>query len=204
MANARSTLIAAALLAGCALLPPLSAQTPDSALIRRALRLHREVPMIDGHNDFAWEMRAQAHLSWEGRDMRAGMPTFQTDIPRLRAGGVGGQFWSIFVYDTMIYRGATKLTLEQIDVIKRMEARDPDVFVPARTAADIERAHRLGRIASLMGIEGGHAIENSLGTLRMFYDLGVRYMTLTWNNDPAWADAAAGSRSHNGLTPFGL
>jgi len=178
-------------------------QAGESSFLARARRLHREVPMIDGHNDFAWEMRSQAHLSWEGRDMRAGMPTFQTDIPRLRAGGVGGQFWSIFIYDTMIHSGATRLTLEQIDVIKRMEARYPDVFLPARTAADVERAHAMGKIASLMGVEGGHAIENSLGTLRMFYDLGVRYMTLTWNNDLPWADAHGGAHAHNGLTPFG-
>ncbi|MFI5280934.1 MAG: dipeptidase [Gemmatimonadales bacterium] len=181
----------------------MAQQAGESALLQRARRLHREVPMIDGHNDFAWEMRSQAHLSWEGRDMRAGMPTFNTDIPRLRAGGVGGQFWSIFIYDTMIHSGATRITLEQIDVIKRMEARYPDVFLPARTAADVMRAHATGKIASLMGVEGGHSIENSLGTLRMFYDLGVRYMTLTWNNDLAWADAHGGAHSHNGLTPFG-
>ncbi len=160
--------------------------------------------MIDGHNDFPWEMRSQAHLSWEGRDMAAGMPTFMTDIPRLRAGGVGGQFWSIYIDTMLIPQGAAKATMEQIDVVKRMEARWPRVFLPARTAADVMRAHREGRIASLMGIEGGHAIENSLGTLRLYYELGVRYMTLTWNNDLAWADAAAGTKSHNGLTPFGL
>ncbi|MFI5206608.1 MAG: dipeptidase [Gemmatimonadales bacterium] len=202
MTNTRMILAAALILAAA---PRLAAQQADeSALLVRARRLHRETPMIDGHNDFAWEMRAQSHLSWEGRDMRAGMPTFQTDIPRLRAGGVGGQFWSIFIYDTMIHSGAARITLEQIDVIKRMEARYPDVFQPARTAADVERAHAAGKIASLMGIEGGHSIENSLGTLRMFYDLGVRYMTLTWNNDNAWADAHGGAHAHNGLTPFGL
>ena len=200
----KTRLILSAALALAAAPRLVAQQAGESALLLRARRLHREVPMIDGHNDFAWEMRAQSHLSWEGRDMRAGMPTFQTDIPRLRAGGVGGQFWSIFIYDTMIHSGATRLTLEQIDVIKRMEERYPDVFLPARTAADVERAHQTGKIASLMGVEGGHAIENSLGTLRMFYDLGVRYMTLTWNNDLAWADAAAGTKSHNGLTPFGL
>ena len=183
---------------------PLRAQLPDSSFVRRALRLHREMPMIDAHNDFPWEMRSQAHLSWAGRDMKAGMPTFQTDIPRLRAGGVGGQFWSIFIYDTMIHSGAARITMEQIDMVKRMEARYPDVFMPARTADDVMRAHRAGKIASLMGVEGGHSIENSLGTLRMFYDLGVRYMTLTWNNDVAWADANNGAHSHGGLTPFGL
>lgn len=191
-----------ALVAGvCA--APLAAQVPDSSYIRRALRLHREVPMIDGHNDFPWEMRSQAHLSWADRDMLAGMPTFMTDIPRLRAGGVGGQFWSIYIDPSLIPQGAAKSMMEQIDMVKQMEARWPNVFVPARTAADIVRAHRQGRIASLMGIEGGHAIENSMGALRLFHELGVRYMTLTWNNDLAWADAAAGTKSHNGLTPFG-
>ncbi len=191
------------------------AQAPSQALLARAKRLHREVPMIDGHNDFPWEVRQQFRSSFEGHDMAAGLPLFtgtdavghdigfQTDIPRMRAGGVGAQFWSIWVPDTMVGRGATRVTMEQIDIVKRMEARWPRVFMPARTAADIMTAHRTGRIASLMGIEGGHSIENSLGTLRDFFALGVRYMTLTWNNDPAWADAAAGPKSHNGLTPFG-
>jgi membrane dipeptidase len=116
---------------------------------------------------------------------------------------VGAQFWSIWVADTLIHAGATMTTLEQMDLIRRMVARYPDTFVLASTAADIERAHRAGRIASLLGVEGGHSIENSLGALRTFYDLGARYMTLTWNNDLAWADAAAGTRSHGGLTPFG-
>src|SRR4051812_27672789 len=162
---------------------PAAAQIPDSVYIRRALRLHHAQPMIDGHNDFPWEMRSQAHLSWEGRDMLAGMPTFMTDIPRLRAGGVGGQFWSIYIDPSLIPQGAAKSMLERIDMVKQMEARWPRVFLPARTAADVMRAHAEGRIASLMGIEGGHAIENSMGTLRRFFELGVRYMTLTWNND---------------------
>lgn len=194
----------AAVLVLAAAAAPLAAQVPDSALIRRALRLHRAAPMIDGHNDFPWEIRTQARLSFEGRDMAAGLPTFQTDIPRLRAGGVGGQFWSIYIDPSLIPFGAMKAMMEQIDVVKQMESRWPGVFTPSRTAADIVNAHRQGRIASLLGVEGGHAIENSLGALRMFYDLGVRYMTLTWNNDLAWADAAAGSKSHNGLTPFGF
>jgi membrane dipeptidase len=182
---------------------PLAAQAPDSALILRALRLHREVPMVDGHNDHPWEMRAQRVTGFEHHDMTGSLPTFQTDIPRLRAGGVGAQFWSIFIYDTMIHSGAARLTMEQIDIVKRMEARYPDVFAPARTADDILRAHRQGRIASLMGVEGGHAIENSLAVLRLYYDLGVRYLTLTWNNDVPWADANIGAHLHHGLTPFG-
>lgn len=192
-----------ALLSLAVLAVPLAAQQPDSALIRRALRLHREVPMVDTHNDHPWEMRAQRVMSLQGHDMTGRLPSFQTDIPRLRAGGVGAQFWSMFLYDSMIHQGAMRITMEQIDLVKRMEARYPDVFAPARTADDIVRVHRDGRIASLMGIEGGHAIENSLAALRMFYDLGVRYMTLTWNNDVPWADANIGAHLHNGLTPFG-
>jgi membrane dipeptidase len=199
----RACRLAVLMLAAGAVAAPLAAQVPDSSFIRRALRLHRDVPMMDGHNDFPWEMRAQAHLSWDGRDMLAGMPTFMTDIPRLRSGGVGGLFWSLYIDPSLIPQGAARSVMEQIDIVKQMEARWPDVFVPARTADDVVRAHRRGRIASLMGIEGGHAIENSMGTLRLFYELGVRYMTLTWNNDLAWADAAAGSKGHNGLTPFG-
>jgi membrane dipeptidase len=203
MESMRARRLAGLILVAAVVAVPLSAQIPDSTYIRRALRLHGAVPMMDGHNDFPWEMRSQAHLSWEGRDMLAGMPTFMTDIPRLRAGGVGGQFWSLYIDPSLIPQGAAKSVMEQIDVVKQMEARWPNVFVPARTADDVVRVHRQGRIASLMGIEGGHAIENSLGALRLFFELGVRYMTLTWNNDLAWADAAAGSKSHNGLTPFG-
>ena len=184
---------------------PVAAQgpPPDSVLLRRALRLHREVPMVDTHNDHPWEMRAQRAMGFEHHDMTGPLPSFQTDIPRLRAGGVGAQFWSIFIYDTMIHSGAARLTMEQIDIVKRMEARYPAVFMPARTADDILRAHQQGRIASLMGVEGGHAIENSLAVLRLYYELGVRYMTLTWNNDVAWADANIGAHLHHGLTPFG-
>jgi membrane dipeptidase len=183
--------------------PKALAAQGDSALLRRALRLHREAPMVDTHNDFPWETREQGRISLEGTDLRGNLPTFHTDIPRLRAGGVGAQFWSIFLYDSMVHQGAARITLEQIDIVKRMEARYPDVLSPARTAEDVMRAHRQGRIASLMGIEGGHAIENSLGTLRLFYELGVRYMTLTWNNGLAWADAAMDSVRHGGLTRFG-
>ncbi|MBI1723312.1 MAG: membrane dipeptidase [Gemmatimonadetes bacterium] len=182
---------------------PLAAQVPDSAFIRRALRLHREVPMVDTHNDHPWEMRDQRVMAFDAHDMTGPLPSFHTDVLRLRAGGVGAQFWSIFLYDSMIHQGAIRVTMEQLDIVKRMEARYPDVFAPARTADDIVRAHRQGKIASLMGIEGGHAIENSLGALRLFYDLGVRYMTLTWNNDVPWADANIGAHLHNGLTPFG-
>ena len=202
----RTLLIAAlAALGATVAAPSLAAQAPppDSALIRRTLRLHRDTPMIDGHNDFPWEVRTQAQLSLDRADMGHGLPSYQTDIARLRAGGVGGQFWSIYMADTMLYRGAMKITMEQIDIVHRMVERWPETFELARTADDVERIHRAGRIASLLGIEGGHAIENSLCALRQFYELGARYMTLTWNNGLAWADAAMDSSRHNGLTAFG-
>jgi membrane dipeptidase len=127
-----------------------------------------------------------------------------TDIPRLRAGAVGGQFWSVWVSpDEAAHRGGLAPALEQIDIIDQMMHRYPETFEFARTAADIERIHRRGRIASLIGVEGGHVMENSLGVLRELYALGARYMTLTWNNGLPWVDAALDSVRANGLSPFG-
>lgn len=183
---------------------PLAAQTPDSSLIRRALRLHREAPMIDGHNDLPWEIRDRFGSSLDRADLGRGVDTLQTDIPKLRAGGVGAQFWSLWTTTDIARRMGTQAILEQIDIVRRMEARWPDVFVPARTADDIVRAHRQGKIASLMGVEGGDYMNSSLGVLRMFYDMGARYMTLTWNATLPWADAAMDSSRHAGLTPFGF
>ena len=198
---------------GASLVPRLHAQVPDSALVRRALRLHRQLPMMDGHNDFPWELRKQGGLSFDRADMRALPPFrgtdsadnnigFQTDIPRLRAGAVGGLFWSIYMNPSLIPQGALKVALEQMDIVYRMAERYPETFEVARTAADVERIHREGRIASLIGIEGGHAIENSLGALRMLYDAGARYMTLTWNNPLPWA-APQGDTTGRGLSRFG-
>ena len=187
-----TTRIVLCLAALAAVVPaPLPGQT-DSALIRRALRLHRAVPVMDGHNDLPWERFVQRALAFDSADMRGDLPSFHTDIPRLRAGGVGGQFWSIWTPDSFARTAPVQFALHQIDVVRRMEAAYPDVFTPARTADDVVRAHRAGRIASLMGVEGGDAIENSLALLRQFYDLGVRYMTLTWNRTLPWADAASG------------
>jgi len=127
-----------------------------------------------------------------------------TDIPRLRAGAVGGQFWSVWVSpDEAARRGGLAPALEQIDIIDQMMHRYPETFEFARTAADIERIHRRGRIASLIGVEGGHVMENSLGVLRELYALGARYMTLTWNNGLPWVDAALDSVRAHGLSPFG-
>lgn len=192
-----------ALLVAVSAAAPLSAQT-DSALIRRALRLHRAVPMIDGHNDLAENVALRYGGNWDSIDIARPQPRMMTDIPRLRAGAVGGQFWSVWVSpDENARRGGLAPALEQIDVIERMMQRYPETFEFARTAADIERIHRGGRIASLIGVEGGHVMENSLGVLRELYSLGARYMTLTWNNGLPWVDAALDSVRANGLSPFG-
>ena len=201
-----------------ALLPlaaaPLRAQT-DAALLRHALRLHRAVPMIDGHNDLPWKLRTRGSdsfdstdlgrvvFSWDSMDIARPQPTLMTDIPRLRKGGVGGVFWSTWVPTQLIPADAAKVELEQIDIVRRMPERYPRVFALARTADDILRIHRQGRIAVLIGMEGGHVIENSLPLLRMYYDLGARYMTLTHFATLAWADAAGDDSTHHGLTPFG-
>ncbi|HVM43129.1 MAG TPA: dipeptidase [Gemmatimonadales bacterium] len=193
---------------------PLEAQT-DSALIRHALRLQRAVPMIDGHNDLPWKLRTRGSdsfdssdlgrvvFSWDSMDIARPQPQLATDIPRLRAGGVGGVFWSTWVPVEMIPADAAKIELEQIDIVRRMPERYPKVFALARTADDILRIHRQGKIAILIGMEGGHVIENSLPLLRMYYDLGARYMTLTHFATLAWADAAGDDSTHRGLTPFG-
>jgi len=193
----------AVLILAAVLAAPLGAQN-DSALLRRALRLHRAVPMIDGHNDLAENVALRYGGSWDSADISRPLPRLMTDIPRLRAGAVGGQFWAVWVPpDEAARRGALPPALEQIDIINRMVQRYPETFELARTAADIERIHRGGKIASLIGIEGGHVMENSLGVLRELYALGARYMTLTWNNGLPWVDAAHDSVRANGLSPFG-
>jgi len=192
-----------ALLAGLALQTGLAAQVPDSSYIRRALRLHRQVAMVDTHNDLPWEIRDTYGNSLDSADLGRGVPQLMTDIPRLRAGGVGAQFWSLWLPTEVGQRLGPQGVLEQMDIVRRMEARWPETFMPARTADDIERAHRSGRIASFMGVEGGDYMWSSLGVLRMFYDAGARYMTLTWNATLPWVDAAANPGVHGGLTAFG-
>jgi membrane dipeptidase len=169
-------------------------------------QLLREVPLIDGHNDLPWRYRERSNdlaaidLSADTSRLKAPLAT---DIPRLRAGGVGAQFWAVYVPPTLPGPAAVQATLEQIDVIHRFVGRYPETFELALTAADIERIHRQGRIASLIGIEGGHSINNSLAVLRMAYKLGARYMTLTHTRNTDWADAAGDTPRHHGLTPFG-
>ena len=167
-------------------------------------RIHARCIVIDGHNDLPYEMRNKANSSFDERDIAQPQPMMQTDIPRLRAGGVGAQFWAAYVpseYDKK--GGATRYTLEQIDLIRRMTERYPDTFELALTADDVVRIHGNGKIASLIGIEGGQAIEESLGALRMFYELGARYMTLTHSDSLSWCDSATDKPISGGLSPFG-
>ena len=161
-------------------------------------------PVVDGHNDLPWALREQVNYDLDQRDIAADQSAhLHTDLPRLRAGGVGAQFWSVYVRSDYAGDKAVTATLEQIDVVRQLVARYPDVLRLARTADDMEAARAEGRIASLMGAEGGHSINNSLGTLRALYELGVRYMTLTHNDTIDWADSATDEPRHHGLSPFG-
>jgi membrane dipeptidase len=166
--------------------------------------LHSRSLVIDGHNDMPWEVRKQGASNFDKMDISKPQPTLQTDIPRLRAGGVGAQFWSVWVPVELGYRGeALATTLEQIDLVKQMIARYPQTFALALKADDIERIHAEGKIASLIGVEGGHSIEESLAVLEKLYDLGARYMTLTHTDTLSWADSGTDEARNGGLTPFG-
>ena len=179
------------------------AAQPDSRLLDRARALLKESPLIDGHNDYPWAVRENAQQDVEKLDIRQPQPTIMTDIPRLRKGGVGGQFWSVYVPAELAGQAAVTATLEQIDIVYRMLRKYPDVFELALSADDVERAFKKGRIASLIGMEGGHSIDNSLGALRMFHLAGARYMTLTHSRNTAWADSATDTPAAAGLTGFG-
>ena len=172
-----------------------------------------QTPLIDGHNDLPWEIRerfksdvAAVNLMADTSRLpvEAGQAGLMTDIPRLRAGHVGAQFWSVWIPVSTQGFEAVQMTLEQIDLVKRMSAQYPSDFAMAYTAADIRRIHKSRKIASLIGIEGGHQINNSLAVLRQMYDAGARYMTLTHTTNTAWADSATDTPAHHGLTPFGV
>ncbi|MDE2138357.1 MAG: dipeptidase, partial [Gammaproteobacteria bacterium] len=197
------------------LLPALLLAAPALAADNDAQRIERvlaQTPLIDGHNDLPWEIRtrfgsdlAKVDLSRSTLALPApeGSPPLMTDIPRLRAGHVGGQFWSVFIPVEVKGPAAVEMTIEQIDIVRQMCARYPNDLVMAYTAADVMRAHQAGRIASLIGVEGGHQIDDSLAVLRAYYDLGARYMTLTHSANTAWADSATDNPAHHGLTAFG-
>ncbi|MEU9302553.1 dipeptidase [Streptomyces sp. NPDC048269] len=169
-----------------------------------ARALLAEHPVADGHNDLPWALRKQVRYDLDQRDIAADQSAYlHTDIPRLRAGGVGAQFWSVYVSTELTGDEAVSATLEQVDAVDQLIDRYPDDLVRALTADDMEAARADGRIASLMGAEGGHSINNSLATLRALHQLGVRYMTLTHNDTIDWADSATDEPRHGGLTDFG-
>jgi membrane dipeptidase len=169
-----------------------------------ALAIHNEALLVDGHNDLPYELRAKDGTSFRNIDLTKHQKGFHTDIDRLRKGNVGVQFWSAYVPSSTGKKGiAIRMTMEQIDVIHEMCRRYPDVFEMASDTADIHRIRKAGKIASLIGVEGGHSIDNSLEVLRNFYRLGVRYMTLTHSESLAWADSCSDAPKANGLTPFG-
>ncbi|HEX9124287.1 MAG TPA: dipeptidase [Actinomycetota bacterium] len=163
----------------------------------------RAAPLIDGHNDLLWELREAREREDAEFDVGVACPRFHTDLPRLAAGGVGGQFWSVYVPSDLPPDQAVTRTLEQIDALHELIRRHPDRLELARTADDLERIAGAGRVASMIGVEGGHSIGCSLGTLRVLAGLAAGYLTLTHNDDTPWADSATGERSHGGLTRFG-
>lgn len=168
----------------------------------RIAALLKAAPVFDGHNDLPWALRGRGY-DLQATDIAESQPDLHTDIPRLRAGGVGAQFWSVFVPGDLPAGQAVTATLEQIDCVQRIIARYPETFAAARTAGDVRAAWASGRIASLMGAEGGHSIDESLGVLRVLRRLGVAYMTLTHNQNVPWADSATDEPKVGGLNGFG-
>ena len=200
-----------AVLLAATLLGAIAAHAED--LQQRVDRVLTRTPLIDGHNDLPWEIRERFNNDVAAVDLSAdvshlplkeGQAALMTDIPRMRAGRMGAQFWSVWIPVNTTGYEAVQITLEQIDLVKRMTARYPKDLEMAYGAADIHRIHKSGKIASLIGVEGGHQINNSLAMLRQMYDAGARYMTLTHSSNTAWADSATDNPLHHGLTPFGV
>jgi membrane dipeptidase len=194
----------AGLIAACAGAPARPAPPTDDPHLAAAYRVLSTTPLVDGHNDLPWVIRTyqEAPGDVHAYDLRRRTPG-HTDLPRLRAGMVGGQFWSVWIPTQVAGAGAARVQLEQIDVAHRMIRAYPEALELALTADDVVRIFRQGRIASMIGMEGGHALENSLGALRTFYDLGARYMTLTHSANTDWADSCCEAPEHGGLTEFG-
>jgi membrane dipeptidase len=174
----------------------VTSDTPGRALLDR-------FPVIDGHNDLPWALRQAGSLDPAKTDIAAPVDFTHTDLPRLARGGVGAQFWSVYVPAQLQGEAAVLTTLEQIDLVRQLAARHPEAMELAFTAADVQRIMGTGRVASLLGAEGGHSIGGSLGALRALYLLGVRYMTLTHNLNLPWADSATDAPAAGGLTAFG-
>jgi len=198
-----------ALLSAQGVVPTQATTQPlrNASLERRVAhvrQLLRTTPLVDSHNDLPWAMREDANAPLDVEAYDLSKPTKgMTDLARLRRGQVGGQFWSVYIPGEVKDSGYARMQLEQIDIARRVIAKYPKDLQWAYTASDVRKAFAQGKIGSLLGMEGGHAIENSLGALRAYYDLGVRYMTLTHNVTLDWADAAGDVARHGGLTPFG-
>jgi membrane dipeptidase len=197
--------LAAALLAtvaGPAFAAPKTAGPPADPAMARARKIMAATPMIDGHNDWAESLRGRDGEKRWTIDLNH-LPAYMTDITRLRAGHVGGQFWSVYVNANQPEEDQVIETLEQIDLVKDIVARYPGTFELATTAADVRRIHKAGRIASMMGVEGGGQIDQRFAVLRAYHALGASYLTLTHAVTIDWADSATDDPKHNGLTPFG-
>jgi membrane dipeptidase len=197
----RLPLLAAALLSS-SLAPAFAATPPADPAVARALKIMAATPMIDGHNDWAESLRGRDGEKRWTIDLNH-LPAYMTDITRLRAGHVGGQFWSVYVSANLPEQEQVIETLEQIDLVKDIVARYPGTFELATTAADVRRIHKAGRIASMMGVEGGGQIDERFAVLRAYHALGASYLTLTHAVTIDWADSATDDPKHNGLTPFG-
>ncbi len=187
----------------CTLCVTTAATQQGDPMVERAKRLLRDSPVFDGHNDYPWQVRELAKGDLGLLDLSQPQESIHTDFARLDRGGVGAQFWSVYVPATLQGETAVTATLEQIDIVHRMLARYPDRLQLALTASDVERIQKAGKVASLIGMEGGHSIDSSLGALRMMYRLGARYMTLTHGLNTPWADSSTDTPVHGGLTPFG-
>ena len=186
--------------------PSLAQQAVDPKVQARIDRILKKTPLIDGHNDLPWELRQNHESRVEGLESGTDKreKPLMTDMERLRAGRVGAQLWSVYISGTILGDEAIRTTVEQIDTARRIIDSYPQHLQFASTAADIERIHKQGRIASMLGIEGGRQIGGSLPALRQFYNLGVRYMTLTHNQTTEWADAGTDEPKYDGLSPFGV
>lgn len=175
----------------------------ETARSDHIVELLRAAPLIDGHNDLLWALRNAREKGDEELDVGEPSPAFHTDLPRLEEGGVRGQFWSVYVPSDLPADQAVIQTLEQVDAFLQLLGTHPDRLELARTADDVERIAANGQVASMIGVEGGHSLGGSLGTLRVLAELGAGYLTLTHNDDTAWADSATGLHSNGGLTTFG-
>jgi membrane dipeptidase len=201
-------IVACLLISGCGWSTMIHGQSPDQTrpeivVSQRAIDLHRSSPVIDGHNDLPWALR-EAGGSFDRYDIRLHQPKFHTDLTRLATGGVGAQFWSVYVpADTSSRGNALAVTLEQIGLVKEMSRRYSDSLELATSTGDIARIREQGKIACLIGVEGGHSIEGSINVLRQLYREGARYMTLTHSMSLDWADSCGDKAVCGGLSDFG-